>query len=193
MEPPKTPRAPRMPSELQDPRLRDRIVTSLDSLEQQAKERLRARGISVSSNPLDVWGDYAIIGAAKLGKGAIKFSDWSEQMVKDLGEGIRPHLSKIYERAQETLAINSKRIREETISKAENIAEAYVKKNKQTLKPEDINEIRVLARQVSTLSGDARQVASQDLQAILNSFERAGIGKKLSSLQYISMLLNPKT
>lgn len=192
VEPPKAPRPPRMPNELKDPRLRDRIVSSLDSLEQQAKERLRARGISVSSNPLDVWGDYAIIGAAKLGKGAVKFSDWSEQMVKDLGEGIRPHLSKIYERAQETLAMNSKRIREESISKAENIAEAYVRKNK-SLKPEDINEIRGLARQVSTLSGDARQVASQDLQAILNSFERAGIGKKLSSLQYISMLLNPKT
>jgi hypothetical protein len=53
--------------------------------------------------------------------------------------------------------------------------------------------VQNLARKVSELSGQEQRIASQDLQAVLQSFEKVGIGRKLQSAQYISMLLNPLT
>lgn len=193
VQPAKQPRSVRPPKEMSDTRVRDKVVSFLDSQEQAAKERLRARGIQISSNPLDVYADYALIGAAKLGKNVVKFSDWSEQMVRDLGEQIRPHLAEIYNRAQDVLASNAKRIRNEALGQAETIVSNYIKKNKGSLSAEDAEVISKLAKKVSSLSGQAKSAASQDLQAILNSFERAGIGKRISAIQYISMLLNPVT
>lgn len=192
-QPAKHPRPARVPKEMSDTRVRDRVVSFLDSQEQAALDRIKSRRNRLSSTPFDEYADYAIIGASKLAKGVVKFTDWSEQMVRELGEEIRPQLANIYNRAQDVIANNAKRVREETVSQAERIAESYLKRNETTLKPEDIELVRGLAQKVSSLSGSAKSAASQDLQALLNSFERAGIGRKISSAQYISMLLNPVT
>jgi hypothetical protein len=193
MKPEKQPRPARPPKEMTEPRVRDKVVSFLDAQEQAALERIRARKNRLSSTPFDEYADYAVVGASKLAKGAVKFADWSEQMVKEFGESIRPQLANIYNRAQDVVSSNAKRISGETISQAERIAENYVKRNEASLKPDDIQLVRNLAQKVSALSGSAKGAASQDLQAILNSFERAGIGRKVSAVQYISMLLNPVT
>lgn len=78
-------------------------------------------------------------------------------------------------------------------SQSEKVALSYLKKNEDKLTPSDIALVRDMAQQVSSLSGEAKRLASQDLQEVLNSFEKVGIGRKLSSAQYITMLLNPKT
>lgn len=181
------------PKELKNTRVRDRVVQYLDEQEQAARQRIAARRNTLSANPLDVWADYAIIGASKLAKGTRKFADWSEQMVSEFGDTIRPHLANIFEKSREVLNANSKKINDQVISKAERIAESYLKSNESKLSPEDIDFVRNLAQKVSSLSGTAQREASQDLQAILNGFEKVGIGRKLSSLQYLTMLLNPKT
>lgn len=111
------PRTPRQPSQK---RVRDSLNTFLDAQEQAAKERLRAKGIRISSTPLDVWAEYAIIGAAKIGKAGIKFADWSESMVKDLGEDIRPYLSNLYERSKDAYEMSHKKITDDLYSKAKN-------------------------------------------------------------------------
>ena len=187
------PRPARMPKEMQEPRIRDRVVAFFDAQEQAARERLRARGIRISSMPLDVWADYTIIGASKLAKGVVRFADWSEEMIREFGEEIRPFLRDLYERAQDIFTENTRRISRQAVSRAERIAENYLTKNADRLPPEDVEFIRTLARQVSELSGEAQRMASQDLQAILNSFERAGVGRKIAAVQYISLLLNPVT
>lgn len=193
MKPEKQPRPAKPPKEMNEPRIRDKVVTFFDEKEQAALERIRARKNRLSSTPFDEWADYAIVGASKLAKGTVKFSDWSAQMIQEFGEAIRPQLANIYNRAQELVSTNAKRISGETISQAERIAENYVKRHESTIKPEDTQLIRGLAQKVSELSGSAKTVASQDLQALLNGFERAGVGRKLASTQYISMLLNPVT
>lgn len=82
-------------------RLRDRIVQRFDELEQQARERIAAQRNRISSNPLDIYRDYAIIGASKMVKGTVKFADWSEEMIREFGEEIRPRLRQIYEQSRE--------------------------------------------------------------------------------------------
>lgn len=78
-------------------------------------------------------------------------------------------------------------------SMAEKVAKSYIRKNEGRLDPADIKMITDLASEVSALSGKAQQEASQDLQAVLNNLERSSIARKLSSAQYLTMLLNPKT
>lgn len=179
---------PTMPK---DKRIRDNVVSFLDKQEQAAKERLRAKGIQISSTPLDVWVDMAIIGASKMGKGSIKFADWSEVMVKDLGESIRPQLKQLYERSRETFDNSTKRISQETVSQAEKLTEKVIK-GKQLEGPE-ADSLRSLAQKVSGMSGETKRLASQDLQRVLQSLDNPSLLRKISSTQTIGQLLNPKT
>lgn len=189
----KTPKQASVPKEMKDSRVRDRVVSFLEEQEQAALERIKARRGRMNSLPLDEWADYAIVGATKLAKGTIKFADWSEQMVRDLGDNVQPYLSAIYEKSKEMQTQSVKKINEQVISRAERIAESYIKRNEGKLAESDINFVQNLARKVSDLSGQEQRLASQDLQAVIQSFEKAGIGRKLQAAQYIAMLLNPLT
>ncbi|EHS59471.1 hypothetical protein [Paenibacillus sp. Aloe-11] len=185
------PTPPRRPPAMKDQRVRDNVVKFLDAQEEAAKERLRARGIQISSTPLDVWADYAVIGAAKMGKGVVKFSDWSEAMVKEFGEGIRPSLEGLYARSKEAFELSSKKVSQDTISRAEKLTEKIIREK--NLTDNEAESLLVLARKVSGLSGEAKRIASQDLQVILQSLDKPGLLKKISSAQTIAQLLNPKT
>jgi hypothetical protein len=185
------PRPARVPNEMKNPRVRDNVVSFLDAQEKAAKERLRAKGFRVSSTPLDVYADYAIIGAAKLGRGTIKFADWSESMVNDFGDEIKPMLNAIYERSKDTLNITSKRVTSQTIDQAERITNRLIKSKDMTL--EEAESLKTLALNVSGLSGDAKRIASQDLQKILQGLDKPTKWQQISSFQTIMMLLNPKT
>ncbi|MEN1985868.1 LPD38 domain-containing protein [Paenibacillus hubeiensis] len=88
---------------VQQSRVRDRVYNFLDEAEQAARARIAKRRGNINSNPLPEWGDYAIIGAAKMGKGTIKFADWTEEMVQELGEQFRPSAERVYRLAQEEL------------------------------------------------------------------------------------------
>jgi hypothetical protein len=158
---------------MKDQRVRDNVVKFLDAQEEAAKERLRARGIQISSTPLDVWADYAVIGAAKMGKGTIKFADWSEAMVKEFGEGIRPSLEGLYARSKEAFELSAKKVSQDTISRAEKLTEKIIRDK--NLTDNEAESLLALARKVSGLSGEAKRIASQDLQVILQSLDKPGL------------------
>jgi hypothetical protein len=77
-------------------RLSDKIIAKLDDIEQQAKKRLREKGLRVNAMPVDALADVAIIGAAKIAKGGVKFAQWSADMVNDFGDDIKPDLKKLW-------------------------------------------------------------------------------------------------
>lgn len=83
-----------------EPRIRDKVVSFLDEQEKAARARLKAKGTTLSSMPLDQYADHAIILAAKAGKGTIKLADAAEFLVKEFGEEIRPHVQSIVNRAR---------------------------------------------------------------------------------------------
>lgn len=187
------PAAERLPKEFANQRTRQKVVSFLDKQEAAARERMAARRNRFNSTPFDEWADMAIIAASKMAKGAIRFGDFSSSMIRDFGESVRPQLRKLYSRGGELLRDRSKQVSSTAVSEAERVAESYLRANEARLQPEDIDLVRNLAEKVSTLSGKQAQTASQDLHAILNSFEKAGVGRKLSATQYIAMLLNPLT
>lgn len=183
----KTP-TPRQPK---DKRVRDSLTSFLDAQEQAARERLKARGNRLSATPLDVWADYAVIGAAKMAKGTIKFADWSEQMIKDFGSDLKPQLEQLYEKSKEAFNISSKKITRETISEAEKLTNKVIREKQLT--GSEAESLLNIAQRVSALSGEAKRTASQDLQAILQSLDKPSLGRKIASAQTQAQLLNPKT
>jgi len=80
------------------------IVSSLTKAEEGARRRIKKRGVRLTTgiDPAEI-ADYAIIGSAKIAKGAIKFADWSVEMVKEFGDGIKPYLRTIYVRSQKEI------------------------------------------------------------------------------------------
>lgn len=185
------PRTVRQPKEMSDSRVRDKMVSFLDAQEEAAKARLKARGNRVSSTPLDVWADYAVIGAAKMGKQIVKFSDWSEAMVKDLGEEIRPMLGDLYNRSDDFFKMSSKKIYNDTVSQAEKLTNKIIKTKE--LSQNEAESLIAMAQKVSGLSGEAKRLASQDLQVILQQLDKPSTLKKISTGQTMAQLLNPKT
>lgn len=189
----KPPRPAKAPKEMSDKRVKERVVSFLEEQEQASLERIRARRGRANSLPLDEWADYAIVGATKLARGTIKFADWSASMVNDFGDTLRPYLKELYAKSQESLNQGAKKINEQVISKSERVAESFIKSKGDQLSTEDVEFIRNMAQKVSALSDQERRLASQDLQVIIQGFEKAGIGRKIAAAQYISMLLNPLT
>ncbi len=83
------------------------IVSKLDALEARVKGRIREKvksaGSTLSAGPglaAELLADYAALGAVKIAKGAVKFKDWSAEMTREFGEAVKPHLGRIWMRAQ---------------------------------------------------------------------------------------------
>ena len=82
------------------PKLSDDIIKKLDSVEAAARARLASRKGSLNTLPVDLLADYALIGTVKLAKGAVNLTAWSADMLKEFGDDIKPHLSKIWEQSK---------------------------------------------------------------------------------------------
>ncbi len=82
------------------PKLSDDIIKKLDAIELASRERLASRRGNLNSLPVDILGEYALIGTVRIAKGAVKFSAWSAEMLKEFGDDIKPHLSKIWDQSQ---------------------------------------------------------------------------------------------
>ncbi|MEH7082971.1 hypothetical protein V7139_09585 [Neobacillus drentensis] len=179
------------PKPIKDTRVRDKVVNHMNSAEEAARQRILARRNRANSLPADIFYDYTIIGAAKIAKGTVKFADFSEQMVKEFGDEIKPYIQQVYNKAVETFNLQSESITSKRLSDVEKITNKALKDK--NLSENDANVIREFAQRVGRMSGDAKLENSMELQSILQALERPTFGQKISSLQTIAQLLNPKT
>lgn len=81
------------------------ILGFIESEADKARARLKAkeRSTTFGSGPLHELPnirDYAIIGAAKIARGAVDFAHWSAEMVKEFGDRIKPHLENLFKASQ---------------------------------------------------------------------------------------------
>ena len=72
------------------------------ALRQQIAKRggVKGKQAGATLHP-DDFVDLAHIGAIKIARGALKFADWSDQMVSEFGDWIREHLSQLWQKSQE--------------------------------------------------------------------------------------------
>ena len=84
-------------------RLADKIIAAMDKQADAALKRIKARQAEgrmfSGGDPEDIQ-DLVIYGAAKITKGVVEFGAWSAEMVKDIGEGIKPHLKRVFDSAK---------------------------------------------------------------------------------------------
>lgn len=82
----------------------NRLISSLDKEASAALERItarRAKGQAFAGgiNPEEL-DDYVIYGASKIAKGVLEKGRWAAEMVKELGDYIKPHLEDIWQKAR---------------------------------------------------------------------------------------------
>jgi predicted amidophosphoribosyltransferase len=90
----------------------DRVSSKLGTAADAAKARLRARGLRAMAglDPADL-ADHAIIGAAALARGIVRFADWSQSMKATFGDEIAPHLRELFDASNARLNAELKKAR----------------------------------------------------------------------------------
>lgn len=82
----------------------DKARDLASKLEKDARARIskRASGSIMGSEAqfIALAGDYALVGAAKILRGAANFVDWSAKMLKEFGDKIKPKLRELYNAAK---------------------------------------------------------------------------------------------
>jgi hypothetical protein len=102
------------------PRL-ETLQERLTKAEGEARARLEARKQVVNKDPqagtsaipLDI-ADYAIIGAAKLARKGITLAQWNQEMLREFGKQVEPHLRRIYTSSYKQLSDERARMRQES-------------------------------------------------------------------------------
>lgn len=187
-----TPKAKPTEPKPMNPRSRDKVVDFMSKQEELARKRLKETFTSrANSLPVDVFYDLSVIGASKMAKGTVKFADFSEQMVKEFGEQVRPYMQQLYDKAADTFNLQSESLTRKRLSEVEKIANKALKDK--VLEANEADAIRQFAKQVAGMTGDAKIEASMELQATLQALERPTLGRRISVAQTIGQLLNPKT
>jgi hypothetical protein len=152
-----TPNAkPPKPKKIVDIRTRDKVVDFMSKQEDAAKERLKQRMNRANSLPVDMFYDLTVIGASKVAKGVVKFADFSEAMIKDVGEEIRPYMQQIYDKAVETFNLQSESMTRRKLTEVEKITNKALKDK--GLSEEEAQIIKDFAQKVGTLTGVAKSL-----------------------------------
>lgn len=70
-----------------------------------ARQRLQRKLATqlYSGIPVDALADLAVVAGNRIGRGTVKFADFSRLMVQEFGDRIKPHLEKLYRDAMDTI------------------------------------------------------------------------------------------
>jgi hypothetical protein len=82
----------------------ERFAKYMDTKASDALARIKAKMAQpgAQSGPIDptLLDDLAIVGAAKITRGAVNLAKWSDAMVRELGDWVKPHIDQVWDAAQ---------------------------------------------------------------------------------------------
>ena len=92
----------------------EKFAAFMDSRANDALARLKARraqpgAMSGGLDPADL-DDLAIVGAAKITRGAVELAKWSDAMVRDVGEWVKPHLRAVWDAANKVFSLETSKL-----------------------------------------------------------------------------------
>lgn len=154
--------------------LAERIRARLQKAEDEARVRLSKKfNQQLGAVPdVTIISDLAIIAASKIGKGVLKFTEFSAQMIREFGEKVEPYLQKAWDEADRKLD-QAVRV---------SAPRAQTDKVKAAVKTVDQGEIRQKA-----VEGGKRRMAKEDaelgdlrpyVQKLALSFVRSGLTER---------------
>lgn len=171
------------------PRVRDTVLSRLEKEAENARLELQAKnslGFARQVGTPDVV-LYTKIFAHELAKQMVNIADFTEMLVKQYGEQMRPYAQEIYNGAKKLIGKADKYT---TIDK-EQLIEKFLKEGKFSEK--DTKALRELAANINDLKGKQGADADIEMQRILNKYEKSSVLDKVNAIRYIAMLLNSGT
>lgn len=170
-------------------RTRDQVVNFLDAKAELARKRLEKRRnvgiVAQLDNPVV---DYAIIGASHIAKGVRNLTDYSELMVRDFGDQVKPYVKDAY---LKSVNMFRKENGLPTVEELERVVNHAIKENK--IDEELAKSLRVAATEIGFMSKEFKLEATQDLQKALKGLGQSTLGQKISTIQTAAQLLNMVT
>lgn len=167
------------------------LQAKLDTAAEQARMRLKQRAESggaqggqagASTIPLDI-ADYAIIGASKLARKGISTAVWTEEMIAEFGESIRPHIRSIYSQSYKVFQDESKALRE--AARVQTVTEGQPQRYTQA-------EIAKLVEQADAARKDVQKNRAQ-LARTFSNLEKTSVLETISALRKAGLLTGVKT
>ena len=180
-----------LPKEMSNPDINKEVKDFFTKHEVESKKVLKNAEKQSSMTPLDLYSDYVVIGASKIVNGTKNFDKWSSAMKSEFGDSITPYLKDIFSSSKKAVKNTTEKIVDPDVKRVMKYLNDLVKRSKLNLA--DYQLARDMAKEITKLSGDAKQEALDDLEIFLNSKFKANVGQRLSAFQRIMQLLNPKT
>lgn len=82
----------------------EKIAVFMDRQGEAALKRIRQKMAQLGAGPdPTMLADLAVYGASKLTRGAVEFAKWADEMARDVGDWIKPHLDDIWKASQKKL------------------------------------------------------------------------------------------
>ena len=146
----------------------------LEQQEAKARERIVARRgrLHAGYDPTAIL-DEAIIGAAHIKRGLNDFSKWSAQMVKDVGEHIKPYIEDLWNRAKELHSATLGKGRAGPVSTTDKIARALEADIRRIKKGTEEFRRRTAAKDISPIRPRPTPRVSKEKTAALFEREQA--------------------
>lgn len=167
-------------------RSRDKVVEFTSRAADEARKRLAAqRNVGFAAKIDNPVLDYAIIGVDYMVKGAVKFSDFAENMAKESASKL--NLDKVYieswkryQRLNKMKATDFEKLVNQAIST-------------RGIDGKESDTLRRMAIELSQLGGEAHKEALGELQQAFNTLKTSSRGEKAASLLRTSQLGNLRT
>jgi hypothetical protein len=168
----------------------DQLRDYWEARAERARQKLaKQRNIGLLPNTENPVLLYAELGVAKIAKGALDLADFTDQMVREFGEKVRPIINQVY---NQSLNMFRKSQGLPTTNELNQVVSRAVKER--ALDPETAAKFKNWANQIAFYTDEnLRTEAVQDLQLALRRLEKSTLGQKISSLQAGAQLLSLPT
>jgi len=187
---------PKAKGKPQKPSLNKMLQSRLSDMAAERMEKFKKEATQIKLRaglPAEEMADLSIIGAAKLTETGLKFVEWSKSMLGDFGDEIQPHLKKIYRKAQVELRTERARTRK-LWEQATAIDRVLKRMEADEFVPEaDLEAFKARLEEAEKLTGEARTEAILETQQAIEMLKPVGFWRKVSVIQTLAQLLNPKT
>lgn len=182
------------------------IATYLQSIEDSALARIKARKNQLNALPLGEWRDHALVLAAQIAKTGVKAADHVDTVVQMFGEGARDYATQLYDMANSIVKQAYPKIKAGELTEAN----AIIKKLTQTksadpekmvgtfavdnkLTVEETKKLAAFAKKAKELSGMDAENADLEMQKIMNKYNKSSALDKITAIRFMEMLGNTAT
>lgn len=159
----------------------ERVVKLMEGAADAARVRLREK-FSRTSAGVDptILADLSIVGAAKIARGVVEFGKWSDAMLKDIGEGIKPFLQEAWTVSNKQFDESVNKLAKKDAPQVKRVAKSASAAEKKASTVENIK---------TKISGDQRAAITPDVQKLARLLVEEGYTERNALIDAVHEVL----